>query len=217
MHAASLVDSSWHSSELLELLDVELSAPVIHYLVEYISDIVDDALDRSSVVPSHRPPSYISDFFVFAAKVLYRAETTLSTLLVALAYLDRVSDVVCVASEEWALERLFLGAVICASKYANDSSLRNVHWAMCTQGLFGTRDIGLMEGEFLKVLRWRLGISEADVMAHRERIMAVVGHGAVKTGLTAGNLNTPPGLASRPQHRHRHTCSVSSIDSTSSS
>lgn len=32
-------------------------------------------------------------------------------------------------------------------QYCNDSTLKNVHWALCT-GVFGKRDVGRIEREF---------------------------------------------------------------------
>ena len=58
-------------------------------------------------------------------------------------------------------------------QYLNDSSLKNVHWAVCT-GVFGKRDIGRIEREFLDVLDFELSITEEDIMAHHDSIMALV-------------------------------------------
>ncbi|KAJ7694047.1 hypothetical protein B0H14DRAFT_3175155 [Mycena olivaceomarginata] len=52
---------------------------------------------------------------------------------------------------------VFLGALIVASKYLNDSTLKNVHWALCTE-IFGKSDIGLVEREFLEVLDFQLSV-----------------------------------------------------------
>ena len=52
---------------------------------------------------------------------------------------------------------MFLGALILASKYLNDSSLKNAHWALCT-GVFGRRDVARIEREFLEVLDFELGV-----------------------------------------------------------
>lgn len=60
-------------------------------------------------------------------------------------------------SIEWAHHRVFLGAIILASKYLNDSSLKNVHWALCT-GVFGRRDVARIEREFLEVLDFELSV-----------------------------------------------------------
>jgi hypothetical protein len=48
-----------------------------------------------------------------------------------------------------------------------------VHWAVCT-GVFGKRDIGRIEREFLDVLDFELSINEADLMLHHDAIMTVV-------------------------------------------
>ena len=58
-------------------------------------------------------------------------------------------------------------------QYLNDSSLKNVHWAVCT-GIFGKRDVGRIEREFLDVLDFELSISEDDIMAHHDTIMSLV-------------------------------------------
>ncbi|KAJ7894651.1 hypothetical protein B0H14DRAFT_3646376 [Mycena olivaceomarginata] len=72
------------------------------------------------------------------------------------------------------LERVFLGALIVAkivaSKYTSDSTLKNVHWALCT-GVFGKRDIGRIEREFLDVLDWDLGVGEAECVVHHEGLV----------------------------------------------
>lgn len=57
-------------------------------------------------------------------------------------------------------------------QYLNDSSLKNVHWAVCT-GIFGKRDVGRIEREFLDVLDFELSISEDDIMAHHDTIMSL--------------------------------------------
>ena len=111
-------------------------------------------------------------FAAFVSTVLTRAEVTPATLLIALAYIDRAKPHLHIALAEWACERVFLGAVMLASKYANDSTLKNVHWALCT-GVFGKRDVGRIERELLDVLDFELGVSEADLLAHHDPLAAV--------------------------------------------
>lgn len=57
-------------------------------------------------------------------------------------------------------------------QYTNDSTLRNVHWALCT-GVFGKRDVGRIEREFLQVLNWDLSISEDDILSHHQSIYSL--------------------------------------------
>ncbi|KAF7341095.1 Cyclin N-terminal domain-containing protein [Mycena venus] len=143
VHAASLVDPATHAPALMQLIDIKLDRHVIDYVVDCVSETVDYAMGRSA------PPA--------PSPLLSRAEVTPATLLVSLVYIHRARPHLSIALEEWALERVFLGALIVASKYTNDSTLKNVHWALCT-GVFGKRDVGRIEREFLDVLDWELGV-----------------------------------------------------------
>ncbi|KAF7340283.1 Cyclin N-terminal domain-containing protein [Mycena venus] len=174
VHPASLVDPSTHSPELMQLVDIDLSRPVVEYVVSCVQETVDYAFGRSAR-PRGRSRSPRSHKFTnFVSNVLSRAEVTPATLLVALVYIARSRRHLSIALEQWALERVFLGALIVASKYTQDSTLRNVHWALVT-GVFGKGDIGRIEREFLEVLDWELSVTEADVLAHHEGLNDAAG------------------------------------------
>ncbi|KAJ7278965.1 hypothetical protein C8J57DRAFT_151269 [Mycena rebaudengoi] len=117
VHAASLVDPSMHSHELLQLVDIKLSKPVIEYVVDCVSETVDYAMGRADA-PHGTPRSpYHAKFTSFVSTVLARAEVSPATILTSLVYVVRARPHMHIALEEWALERVFLGALICASKY----------------------------------------------------------------------------------------------------
>jgi hypothetical protein len=146
-----------------------------------------------------RRPSHKS-FHTFATNVITRAEVTTPTVLVALTYMDRAKPHLHIALEEWALERVFLGALIVASKYSNDSTLKNVHWALCT-GVFGKRDVGRIEREFLDVLDYELGITEDALLSHHDGLADLV--------LPRQSHRVQPTVSSKPQqqqqpHPHHH-------------
>jgi hypothetical protein len=111
-------------------------------------------------------------FTTFVSDVITRAEVTMPTLLATLVYIDRARPHLHIGLEQWALERVFLGALIVASKYLNDSTLKNVHWALCT-GVFGKRDVGRIEREYLDVLNFELKITEDDLLSHHEGLAEV--------------------------------------------
>lgn len=132
-------------------------------------------------------------FTTFVTNVLERAEVTVPVILASLVYVDRAKPHLHIKLEEWACERVFLGAVMLASKvrlhhrstappqtliyfhflqYLNDSTLKNVHWALCT-GVFGKRDVGRIERELLDVLDFELGILEDDILSHHDGLSAV--------------------------------------------
>jgi hypothetical protein len=157
----------------MQLIDIKLSRPVIEYVVDCVSETVDYAMGRTPVRGRSRTRSpYHAKFTTFVSTVLSRAEVAPPTVLTALVYIARARPHLSIALEEWALERVFLGALIVASKYTNDSTLKNVHWALCT-GVFGKRDVGRIEREFLDVLDWELGVSEADLLSHHAGLSAI--------------------------------------------
>ena len=59
------------------------------------------------------------------------------------------------------------------SQYLNDSTLKNVHWALCT-GVFGKRDVGRIEREYLEVLNFELGVTEADLLSHHQGLLDAI-------------------------------------------
>jgi hypothetical protein len=150
----------------MQLLDITLSPPVIDYVVTCVADTVDYAFGQPSA-----PSSELPSFTRFVSSTLSYADVAPATLLVALVYIARARPHLSIALAQWARERVFLGALIAASKYTQDSTLKNAHWAMVS-GVFGTGDIGRIEREFLEVLDWELGVREGDVLALHEGLVA---------------------------------------------
>ncbi|TFK46734.1 hypothetical protein OE88DRAFT_1729023 [Heliocybe sulcata] len=160
IHPASLVPSSTHSNELLSLLELHPAAtPLINYLVALIKDTVTFALNRELSATSG-----IQTFPTFVKQVIHRASLTTPVVLSSMVYISRAKKYLSIAHEEFALERVFLGAVVVASKYLNDSCLKNHHWSTITQS-FGTKDIGRIEREWCAVLDYEFGVSEKDLLA----------------------------------------------------
>ncbi|KAJ7868172.1 hypothetical protein B0H13DRAFT_2351544 [Mycena leptocephala] len=140
VHPASLVDPSTHSPELMQLLDITRPPPHL----QTNSPLSRASSPARSPMQTSRPPPSSSPSSTSRAR---------AHLSIALA--------------QWARERVFLGALIATSKYTQDSTLKNAHWALVS-GVFGTGDIGRIEHEFLEVLDWR----EGDVLAHHAGLVA---------------------------------------------
>jgi hypothetical protein len=68
-----------------------------------------------------------SPFTTFVTNVITRAELTTPVILASLVYIDRAKPHLHIALEEWALERVFLGAVIVASKVCFPFSIMPRH------------------------------------------------------------------------------------------
>ncbi|KAI0647618.1 hypothetical protein C8Q79DRAFT_907841 [Trametes meyenii] len=189
VHPASLVDPALHSPALMELIEISLGRNLIEHIVDTVVETVDYALGRPSSSTRGRSLSRNTEhakFLKFVTDVINKAEVKVPALLVTLVYIDRAKPHIQIALEQWANERVFLGALIVANKYLNDSTLKNVHWALCT-GVFGKRDIGRIEREFLDVLDFELSVSEADLLAHHDALLA---------------LSHAPRLPARAAHQH---------------
>lgn len=82
-------------------------------------DVVDYAMGRfptSARGCSRKRNSSHIEFTKFVTIVLTRAEVTIPVVLVALVYVDRAKPHLDITLEDWAYERVFLGAVMLASK-----------------------------------------------------------------------------------------------------
>ncbi|KAJ6527054.1 hypothetical protein B0H19DRAFT_970096, partial [Mycena capillaripes] len=198
----------------------EFSSPLADYVVDCVSETVDYAFGRPHLSPAVSRATRgrailsarLAKFTRFVSTVLARADVRPPVLLVALVYISRLRPHLCMDEEEWALERVFLGALICASKYTDDSALKNVHWAVCT-GVFGKYDIGRIEREFLAVLDWELGVTESDLLAHHGGLMAAVSASppALAGASTCRQLPIP-----RPRRQtHQARCGVPALEPSS--
>lgn len=176
-----------------------MSRTLIDYVVDCVSETVDYAMGRpsSSRGRSSSRQEYHTSFLNFVTNVLTKAEVKVPVLLVALVYIDRAKPHLQIALEQWACERVFLGALILANKYCNDSTLKNIHWALCT-GVFGKRDVGRIEREFLDVLDYELTLHESDLLSHHDAIMSLV-HPARFTHRAHHTVSAP----ASPRNHHR--------------
>jgi len=89
------------------------------YVVDCVVDTVDYAMNRPSTSVGRRSASHKTEtaaFTTFVTNVLTRAEVTIPVVLASLVYVDRAKPHLHIALEEWACERVFLGAVMLASK-----------------------------------------------------------------------------------------------------
>ncbi|KAJ7092821.1 hypothetical protein B0H15DRAFT_905411 [Mycena belliarum] len=152
-HPASLVDPAKHSPALLALSSLTMSKPVVEYVADFVTECVDPTSVRST------------NCTIMVYNMLYRARLTPGTLLTALVYIARARTHLSIPLEaDCTPERIFLGALIVANKYTNDSPLRNAHWGIFS-AIDSIYDIALIEREFLDRLHWELGVSEAEVEA----------------------------------------------------
>ena len=95
------------------------STPLLEHLVDTVVDTVDYALGRPSSSSRGRTMARHSEhskFLKFVTDVLHKAEVKVPAVLVTLVYINRAKPHIQIALEQWANERVFLGALILANK-----------------------------------------------------------------------------------------------------
>ncbi|KAJ3488106.1 hypothetical protein NLI96_g3078 [Meripilus lineatus] len=217
LHPASLADRSSHSPALLELVDQKMSRSLIEYTIDCVMETVRIAL-RSTSPKSPRGRSQarktervkLTDF---VTRIVTRANIKVATLLVALVYIDRATPFLQISTEMWAGERVFLGALMLAYKYVNDATLKNFRWAIAT-GVFGTRDVGRVEREFLQVLDYELNFTEDDVLSHHTAIKT---HARLRSPTSSQTHTFPPNRVPFPRSSSQSCWSDDSDEEDNSS
>jgi hypothetical protein len=71
--------------------------------------------------------------------------------------------------------RLFLAALIIASKFSNDICPRNKSWVHASAGLFEIDEVNLMEKQFLFLLDFDLMFDEEEAISHFQPVLEVLG------------------------------------------
>jgi hypothetical protein len=188
---------------MLKLLELDIDRNLLDFIVQTTIDTIAFAYNGPSTSQSRGRSTSRSNkhaaFAEFASNVVLRSEVTIGVLLAALVYIERSRPHLCVETEEWACERVFLGALMVASKYTNDSTLKNVHWALVT-GTFGKRDVGRIEREFLDVLDWELGVSEAEILEFYDSLITLHPRAHLQISSSPVEISTPCSLAQSDEY-----------------
>ncbi|RPD52614.1 hypothetical protein L227DRAFT_463902, partial [Lentinus tigrinus ALCF2SS1-6] len=162
VHPASLISPELHAPTLLELVHMRMT-PLHTYLISHtVLGIIDLAFHRVYSPAVHSRLEGSRAFIQFVDHVVAIAQVPVPTLLVALVYLHRVKLHI-PPLDRSTNERIFLGALIIAHKYANDCAIKAKYWAALTE-VFDSRDISSIERDFLLLLDYRLSISESDLL-----------------------------------------------------
>ncbi|KAF9076687.1 cyclin-domain-containing protein [Rhodocollybia butyracea] len=172
-HPASLIEISAHDPQLVRLMSSRINMEMVDYIARQAANIVciegESPIIASSVVSIPSPNcSYNSVASVplrdFIGHLVRRAHVQVSTLLATLIYLERLRSRLPIftrGTTPSTRHRLFLATLIVASKYLNDSTLKNKHWAQCAV-FFSLKEITLMETELLNFLDYDLRFDEEE-------------------------------------------------------
>lgn len=162
-------------------LDIFVSSPVsqdmIHKLVVATLQVLpcqDDKKAASKLLPL---------LMTFVTKLVRYTNVYTGTLMATLSYLERLKTKLPrnALGLPCTRHRILLLCLILLSKYHNDLSPKNVHWAKYTDGLFSVKDINLMERQLLYLLNWDLHVSSAEMSALVARFLEPIKQDLVRT------------------------------------
>lgn len=166
----------------LEALYIFLNSSVtnemINYLVSTTSSIISVQSESSNYpTPPHSPiddingkstsNNSIPSLFQFINRLIQHSHVQVTTLMSCLVYLERLRQVIPPNSVGMATthHRIFLGSMLLAAKYTNDSSPMNKHWATYTDGLLTLREVNALELEMIQYIGWsNLRFSNEDLI-----------------------------------------------------
>lgn len=199
MHPSTTSNPAFHHQAVLELVGLKVTGKFANYLAEAAIDAVDTVLGNAFTPRGMTSPDSIrvSTFKRFVWNFIHNAPVGMPILLVTLVYITRAKKYLHIEAEDRAYERVFLGALIVASKYTNDASFRTVRWALATvipgkQATLGKRDVNKIEREFLGVLDWQLGFTQEHILVHYNAIMGLYREAPKPAS------NTPPTSSQSP-------------------
>ncbi|ODQ49182.1 hypothetical protein PICMEDRAFT_21130, partial [Pichia membranifaciens NRRL Y-2026] len=143
---------------LYVFLNKPVSAEMVHYLVATTASIISydypspPQSPQHSATPSKRRPSLYS----FIHRLIQHSHVQSTTLMTCLIYLHRLKQVIPPNSVGMSTthHRIFLGAMLLAAKYTNDSSPTNKHWTTYTDGLLSLREVNALEIEMIQYIGW---------------------------------------------------------------
>ncbi|KAG0681277.1 hypothetical protein C6P40_003172 [Pichia californica] len=163
----------------LEALYIFLNKPVnsemIHYLVAtttsiiYVPNTNNTHINNQNHSEYPTPPSSPTDInendlvsknipslYSFINQLINHSHVQCTTLMTCLVYLNRLKQVIPSNSVGMATthHRIFLGSMLLAAKYTNDSSPMNKHWTSYTNGLLSLREVNALEIEMIQYIGW---------------------------------------------------------------
>ena len=133
-----------------------------------------DENDKEKKLPS---------LMTFLTRLVRYTNVYTGTLLATLVYLNRLRHRLPKNARglPCTRHRILLSCLILSSKFHNDSSPKNSHWAKYTDGLFSVKDVNLMERQLLYLLNWDLKVKNLEMVAQLGRFLAPIQEEIVTT------------------------------------
>ncbi|CAG7849382.1 SubName: Full=Uncharacterized protein {ECO:0000313/EMBL:CCA74761.1} [Serendipita indica DSM 11827] len=164
------------SALLDRVLKLKVNQHIIHYVVTYLCTLVKippvklpqhGMQNTSSLGINDEFDDFLPDLDDFIQNISTRSRCTMSTILVTLIYLRRLTTILEFSSTPYARSAssrhcVVFSAIMIAHKIWNDSTMIGKHWAEVSD-LFDPVQVANMEREFLALLRFELQVSNQEI------------------------------------------------------
>ena len=154
----------------LEALYIFLNKPISPQMVQYlvattqsiiaVQDQIPNINDSGIATPPQSPNDdrklRLPSLYNFINKLIQYSHVQCTTLMTTLVYLHRLKQVIPPNSigMHTTHHRIFLGSMLLAAKFTNDSSPMNKHWTSYTDGLLTLREVNALEIEMIQYIGW---------------------------------------------------------------
>lgn len=155
----------------LKALNVFLNGPIthdmIHKLVVATLQVIPCKDTKSQTyTTTNNTVKQLPSLMTFLTKLIKYTNVYTGTLMATLIYLQKLKTKLPKNAQglPCTRHRILLSCLILSSKFHNDSSPKNKHWAKYTDGLFNVKDINLMERQLIYLLNWDLKVSNEEMV-----------------------------------------------------
>lgn len=213
----------------LKALDVFISSPVsqdmIHKLVVATLQVLpcQDSKNKTYAASSTETKP-LPSLMTFLTKLVRYTNVYTGTLMATLVYLNKLKSKLPKNAQglPCTRHRIVMSCLILSSKFHNDSSPKNVHWAKYTDGLFSTKDINLMERQLLYLLNWDLKVTNEEMVDAIDSFLEPIRYDIIKSAKMRKFMSQKKREQKARQEQNSYldlptrSSSVSSISSSSS-
>ena len=175
------------SSIDLQALKVFLNGPITHDMIHKIvvatlQVIPCEDTKSKTYTASDNTIKQLPSLMTFLTKLVKYTNVYTGTLMATLIYLQKLKSRLPKNAHglPCTRHRILLSCLILSSKFHNDSSPKNKHWAKYTDGLFNVKDINLMERQLIFLLNWDLKVSNEEMCQSLQSFLEPIKSGLIK-------------------------------------